>query len=367
MFRIVFLLAALAASSALTAQSTLAELQRLFERERQGLTSGDREQGERLLADHVKRLAAFVARDAKDDDRWNGRLMLADLAMAKGDPAAAAGALKEIDTAAAPALLLVTAATFAQRLGLLELRGQWIRAAIDKPAPLQDRLAMARLLMVVLHEVERGETIFAEALAAAATDEDKALVRWHRADALRDREDLPDNAAYDELEKLAADLPRTYWGSVAKDRLRVTSLRVGDDAIPFRATTREHGEIVSSDQRGKAILLVFWQADDRDLPRLVEMIAQMKKNAGDRLLVLGVSLDRDVATIEAAVKGVGITFPVVGDGKGTQGDVALRWFAEGPVVHVIDGRGKMAGIGLHAGTADGRAELVEVVERATRP
>ena len=81
--------------------------------------------------------------------------------------------------------------------------------------------------------------------------------------------------------------------------------------------------------------------------------------------MLRICLDRDPARIEADVKQLGITFPVVGDGKGIEQDIALRWFVEGPVVHVIDAKGKVAGLGLHAGTADGRAQLSEVIEHAS--
>jgi peroxiredoxin len=318
------------------------------------------------LSRQIKHLATFVADEAKGDDRWNGRLMLADLQLASGDRKAAAATLKDIDDKAAPALLLVTAATMAQHLELTTQRDAWIGAALGKEAPLPDRLAMARVLTTVLNEVERGEGVFTAALAAASTDEEKALVRWHRADALRDREDLPENAAFQELEKLAADLPKTYWGDVAKDRLRRTTLKIGDEAIPFRAITREHGEITSESLRGKTVVLVFLATSDLDTPKLLEVLRQLQKICGDKLAILGVCLDREEATIAAAVKNLRIDFPLVGDGKGIQTDVALRWFAEGPVVHVIDANGKVAGLGLHAGTADGRAELQETVERAAR-
>jgi peroxiredoxin len=359
------LLAALCLPALGVAQRTLAEVQQQFVLESQRLgPDASRAQRTELLQKHIGQLGTFVETEAKGDDRWNGRLMLADLNLASGDKKAGAKALQSIDPKEAPALLLVTAASMAQHLGLTDQRDSWIRAALGKEAPLADRLAMGRMLMTVLHEIERGEGLFAAALAAAGTDEDKALVRWHRADAMRDREDLPDNAGFEELEKLANDLPKTYWGSVAKDRLRRTRLQVGDDAIAFRATTRSHGDVSSEALLGKAVVLVFWVSGDQDTPRLLEVLRQLQTRCGDKLAIVGVNLDRDEATIAAAIKDLGIDFPVVGDGKGILHDVALRWFAEGPVVHVIDGKGKVAGLGLHAGTADGRAELLETVERA---
>ena len=347
------------------AQRSLAHLQQKFVAESRQLGGEpSRAQRAELLGRQIKDLTAFVQNEAKGDDRWNGRLMLADLHLAAGDRTGAGAALKDIDAEQAPALLLITAATMAQHLGLAEQRDAWIGKALAKEAPLPDRLAMGRMLMTVLEDVDRGEGLFAAALAAASTDDDKAFVRWTRADALRDREDLPENAAFQELEKLAADLPKTYWGSVAKDRLRRASLRVGDPALPLRIATRKHGELTSESLAGKTVVLMFWESGDMDLPKLLDVLHQLEKRCGDKLAIVGIALDRDEAAIAGATQKLGMDFPMVGDGKGIMTDLALRWFVEGPVVHVVDGKGNVAGLGMHAGTADGRAMLLEVVERA---
>ena len=350
-----------------TAQRTLAELERRFRDEVQQLaaTSPSREQRQQQLDRHVERLRAFVADEAQGDDRWNGRLMLADLELARGGRDAAAAALRGIDAAAAPGMVLVTAAAMAQHLQLTEQRDAWVAAAVGKDAPLPERLAMARLLMTVLGEITHGEAIFAKALQGADDDEQRAYVRWHRADALRDREDLPENTAFDELEALARDLPDTYWGGVAKDRLRATRIAPGDPAIDFRCRTLDGDEVTLAGLRGKAVVLAFWTAADFDTPRLVALLEELQARHAD-LAVLGICLDRDPEEIRRATRELGIEFPVVGDGKGPENDAALRWFVEGPVVHVVDKQGKVAGLGLIAGTADGRAELSDVVARAVR-
>ena len=353
----------------LAAQRTLADLQQQFIAESQRLAASQpsAEQRQQLLAKHCTELQTFLAGPAQGDDRWNGRLMLGDLQLARGDRKAAGEALRGIDAAAAPALLLITAATMAQHLALRELRDQWIAAALAKSAPLPDRLAMARMLMTVLLEVDKGEGLFTAALATAGDDEQRAFVRWHRADALRDREDLPENAGFDELEKLAKDLPATYWGSVAKDRLRATQLRLGDDAIAVTTKTRDGADFRLAEQNGKVVVLAFWSLADQDTPGLVATLQQLRKSHGDQLVVLGICLDREAAAIQKAVKELGIDFPVVGDGQGVMTDVALRWFVEGPTVHVVDGKGKVAGLGLHTGTADGRTELLDAVARCLKP
>jgi peroxiredoxin len=355
--------------SPVRAQGTLAELQRQFANEAEALSrsSPTLEQRDQLLKQHLATLQQFVADRAKGDDRWNGRLMVADLLLQQGHRDQAAKVLADIDTDAAPPVLLLSAAAMAQRLNKKELRTRQIEAALKRDVPLRDKLAIARLLMIVLHEPKRGEDLFQELLAAAKDDEDKALIRFHRADTMRDREDLPDNTGFEELDKLAKDLPATYWGSVAKDRLRATELRVGDDAIPFRAKTNAGADFVLADQLGKAVVLVFWSAPDRDNPQLVATLTELLGKHAEHLVVLGINLDRDRAMIDRAVKDLGITFPVVGQGLGIETDAALRWMVEGPVVHVIDRRGKIQALGLHAGTADARRELQEAVGTAIAP
>lgn len=359
-----FLLANLAA--AIPAQDTLVDLQRQLAAEARALSERGptREQRDQLLQKHLVVVQKFVAERSKGDDRWNGRLMLADLHLQGGNREAAGKALAEIEPAEAPALVLLSAAAMAQHLSRKELRDRLVAAAVAKDAALADRLAMGRLLMTVLHEVARGERVFQDALAAATDDEQRALVRFHRADALRDREDLEDNAGFAELERLAKELPATYWGSVAKDRLRATELRPGDDAIPFRAKTRSGGEFVLAEQVGKAVVLAFWSAGDRDTQPLVHTLGELASLHGDKLAIVGVCLDRDASAIDLAIQKAGITFPVIGTGLGIETDVALRWFVEGPVVHVIDAKGKVGALGLHAGTNDARTELSDAVAKA---
>lgn len=361
-----FLLGSVAVSAA--AQDTLSGLERRFRDEAQQLaaSSPSPEQRQQQLERHAAELRAFVAERARGDDRWNGRLMLADLELARGDAKGAADALRGIDAAAAPAMVLITAATMAQHLGMQEQREAWTAAAIDKPAPLADRLAMARLLMTVLHEIDKGERLFAGAIEQAADDEQRAYVRYCRADALRDREDLPDNAGFDELDKLAKDLPSTYWGGIAKDRLRATQLAIGDPAIDFRAATLNGEPASLLAQRGKLVVLAFWTQADFDTPGLVDQLEQLLRTYPSQVVVYGICLDRNADEIKKAVAELGIDFPVIGDGKGPQTDAALRWFVEGPTVHVVDRDGKVAGLGLQTGTADGRAQLTEIVARALR-
>lgn len=365
MFRTFVVTTALTVLTPLAAQQNLDELQQRFAQEARAL--GDRPSRadiDGLRARQIAALQRFVDGAATGADAANGRLMLADFQLASGEREAAVATLQKLDADSAPGLVLVTAAAMAQHLGLDDLRATFVQKGADKPAPRADRMAMARLLMTVLHEIDRAAAIYEQELGEADDDEERALVRWHRADAMRDREDLPDNAGFEELQRLADDLPGTYWGAVAKDRLRATTLRPGDAGIPFRVRTRAGKEIASDDLRGKAVVLLFWSGADRDLPRLLETLRPLQQRHGDKLFVLGINLDRDAEQIGRDQERLGLDFPIVGDGKGIEQDLPLRWFVEGPQVHVLDAAGKVVGLGLHAGTADGRAELIEVIGRA---
>lgn len=368
------------AAAPVLAQRTLADVQRTFIRESRELSThtpgrdateadmkAHRRAWDDLLQRQVTQLGSYLADEAKGTDRWNGQLMLVDLQLARGERAAATKALRELDVKQAPALVLTSGAAMAQHLGLDDLREALVTAALAKTdVPLEDRLAMARLLSTVLHEVPRGDELFAVALASAKDDEERAMVRWHRADALRDREDLADNAAYDELDKLAQELPKTYWGSVAKDRLRATRLQPGDEAIPFHVTAKDGKVLDLATLRGRPVVLAFWSAADLDTPQLFATLRELQKQQPN-LAVVAVSLDREQEDVDAAVAQYAGDLPIVADGKGAQSDIALRWFVEGPVVHVLDAAGRIAGLGFHTGTADARSELAEVVTRAARP
>lgn len=352
-------------NGSLLAQESFAALQQKFRSEAQelGARMPSREQQEALLAKHIGELTAFVTR-AQGDDRWNSRLMLADLLLIRGERDKAKEALSGIDDQQAPPLLLVSAAAMAPHVGLPQLRERWINLAMERAAPLEDKLAMARLLSLTLHEIDRGETIFQRELAAAKDDETRALIRFHRADTMRDREDLADNAGWEELERVAKDLPATYWGNVAKDRLRAVQLRPGDEAIPFAGRALDGKEVSSAKAAGKVLVLVFWVVDDRDNAQLWTELRSLRKKHGDKLEVVAVNLDRELPMVQKAITEQDIDVPVVADGKGIQNDIALRWFAEGPGVHVVGPTGKVEGLRLYAGTSDGRRELEEVIDRA---
>lgn len=348
---------------------TLQQLQQAFEQQGRAMfkdasANPTREQQQALLQRQVAELQAFVQREAKGDDRWNGRLMLADMQQMLGRREGALAALKEIDPRAAPPLIVLTGADLATRLGDQELRKTMIEAALQRPAPLAERMAMARVLMTLLREVKRGEAMIDQALAEAKDDEAKAEVRWHRAEALREREDLGDNPFFEELDKLSKELPNTRWGGIARDRVKASKFAPGQPAIPFTAELLGGGKFDLGEHQEQVVVLAFWAAQGPGAVELSEALKVLRKAGGKDLFVLGIGIDPDPKAFALAAQKLA-DWPQVCDGQGYHGDLFLRYGIETvPTVLVIGRGGTVAGLNLHASNADARSELNEVVRKA---
>ena len=358
-----FLLAAL-----LPAQESFARLQQRFGMQWEQLQRAEqptREQRNALMEQQERELTAFLEQ-AAGDDRWNGRLMLADIRMGRGNRKGAVEALTAIDRNEASGLLLLTAAEMAQRLQDKDLRAGLVEAAMKRPAPVEERMAMARVLMTLLREVALGDKVIADALAAAKDDEARAEVRWHACDAIREREDLEENSYYVALEKLAKDLPDTYWGGVARDRLEASRFAPGSAAIAFTATATDGTKLGLAAMAGKPVALCFLAVLDPSTPDLLRRIEAARKETPD-LQVVGISIDTDPALVAARGKELGLRFPLVCDGRGWMADLALRYHVEtAPTVVVLDRKGRISALNLHGGGRDGETELREAVLRAAR-
>lgn len=368
-FRVAAMAGFLAACASALAQSPLDELKRTFGKQRDELyakkTLPTQAQEEALRQQQTKALEQFLAQEAKGDDRWLGAQFLAELRMQQRDREGAKQALLGIDADAASGMVLLTTAELLAKLGDKARRDELVQKALTKKCSLDERLAMAGVLMTRLREVAAGDRIFAEALAAAADDEARSLVRWRYAETLRGREDLPENAYFDALDKLAKELPKTYWGSVANDRNLASQFKLGSDSIPFHATTTETTKVESQALRGRAVLLVFWHSGEDHAKGLVAAVQALRKQHGEDLFVLGIALDEDAQAFRKAAVQLGATFLQVCDGKGPSTDLALRYGVEiTPTIIVLDRKGKIAGLNLHVDTQDARDELAAALQRA---
>ena len=325
------------------------------------------QQHRKLLQDLIKDLEDFLAKDAQGLDQWNGRLMLIDVHAQLGQMEQAKKALAAIDAERAPPMVLLSAAGFASHFGMPEERGRWIEAALAKEAPFEERMAMARTLMTALGEPDRGQAIFDAEQAAASDDEVRARVLWHRADALREREDLHGDEYHVALEELARKYPDTRAGSIARDRLRAASFEVGHDPVAIRGKDLSGKEVSLSAFAGKVVLLDFWASWCQPCRAVAPVLVGLQKDFADQgFTVLGISLDEDRAALEQAVTSLGYTWPQVFDGEGWQSDAVLRYAVEGlPHMLLIGRDGKLAAVkGLFPADEAGQKRLREAVQKA---
>ena len=75
----------------------------------------------------------------------------------------------------------------------------------------------------------------------------------------------------------AKALPKTYWGSVAKDRLRATRLNIGDEAIPIVGKTTSGASFSSTAMRGKPLVAMFYTASDFDTEPLLKLLKEQRE------------------------------------------------------------------------------------------
>ncbi len=364
------LVAALLAIAAPT-QNSLAELEQAFHAERQAMIKSKAgrvslEDIKGLANKHSARLETFIADVAKGRDLINARLMLTNIFMEIGERSKARNSLAKLPVTEASALDLITAAEFAQELGLRDQRDRWVELAIATKAPFQDRMALGIVLMTRMVEVAKGEKIFADALKTARGDEQKSKVLWYHAAATREREDLAEGAYGIDLQALAERYPKTYYGQIARDRLAAMDFKPGVDAIAFRGEDLNGKVITLSDYQGKVLLLDFWASwSEPCVEVLPDMIALLENYQDRGLAMLSVSIDENREDLEAAVAAHKIPWPQLFDGKGWQTEQALRYSVEQvPHMLLIGRNGKIAALRLFPFDAAGKNYLIEQIEAA---
>jgi peroxiredoxin len=259
-------------------------------------------------------------------------------------------------------------AEFADELGDSALRDRLVARALEAAATnVELRLQIARILMTRLRDVPRGEKLVADALAAATDDEQRAVVRWFACEAIREREDLPENSYYEALEKLAKDLPATYWGAVARDRNAASQFAIGTTMFDFASTAIDGTKVASTSLRGRAVALVFCALTESGNEPLFTALATLKKQHADGLAIVVISADADASAAATAASKLAPGAPVVCDGRGLRADLLLRFHVEAvPTVVAIDRSGAIAGLNLHVETRDASLEFDEAMTRALR-
>ena len=363
----VLLLAATATAQPAVERTPLQKLHEAFQQKRMQLVRDGAgfEAQRRATMEFTEELEEFLGR-ASGLDRINGRLMLVDYHLSLGNRDKAIATLTELDPDDSPALALTGAAEFAGHLGLVDKRNAWIDAAISKKESFENRMALGMHLMTRLGEIDKGEKIFADAMAAAKDEASRAKVAWFHIHALREREDLPEGTYDEKLEELAKAYPDTYYGKVATDRIAARGLKVGADAIQVAMTTIDGRAIAPSQLEGKVVLLEFWSSWCGPCRQSAKQFAALHADYADRgLVMIGISMDEKVEDARRAIAQDGRDWLQVCDGRGMQADAALRWSVDLPPRMVLIGRdGKIAAMQLFPFSEEGLAETRGAIEAA---
>lgn len=352
------------------AQSSLAELEQAFMKERDAMIESA--QGrvqfsdiQKLAEDHAGRLRDFL-RKATGSDSVNGRLMLTNILLDIGQQDEARNALSVLDPAPARAIELATAAEFADVLGMDEQRETWIATALEKDADFEERMALGMFLMTRLVEIERGEKLFADALSAAVGADQKAHVEWYRVEAIREREDLPEGSYDEQLGALAEAYPNTRWGKIAKDRLAAMEWHEGSPALELEISDLAGEELSLAKFEGDVLLLQFWASWAQPAVAFAPMLKEIAERFEPRgLRILNISVDDTRAELEQAIAGGAMPGLHAWQEGGWRSDIALRYFIEQvPDMLLISRDGKIAGLRLFPYDPEGREYLEQQIEAA---
>ena len=318
------------------------------------------------MARQIQDLEKFVASEAKGRERYDGRFLLVSSYLRSRKQDKAKAALLKLDPKTTPPIPLLNGAVWCERLRLTETRGQWIEAALKKTMNFDQRMAVATFVMTHLLEVKRGEKIFADALASAKDDEQRARVMWAMAKATREREDLGEGAYEKALQKLGDKYPKTLYGSIAKDRLQAFDFKVGGNPIQFALTSLDGKTRKLDDYKGKVLLLVFWDSADPFCRDVVTRVAAVGKKYKDKgVALLGVSLDTRKQDLQKQVATLKLDWPQVFGGAGFNSEIALRYKVEStPYLLLIGQDQKIAAMNLNPRDEYGVRELNAAVLRA---
>ena len=114
-------------------------------------------------------------------------------------------------------------------------------------------------------------------------------------------------------------------------------IRIGNVAPDFSLNTPDDRTIKLSQFRGKPVLINFWATWCVPCTTELPLLAQTYQANQDKLVILGVNMKEDAGTVEARVKSVGITYPVVLDNTS---DVTNRYQVRGfPTSLFVDKNG----------------------------
>lgn len=349
---------------------TLATIDSEFRQRQQEIfrSGGNRDGLSKLATELATELTSFIEHEAEGLDQFNARIMLIDVYLNLSKDEEAKQVLHSFDADAAPGFLLLTAAQLAGQMGLTKIKQTWIDTAVSKKESLEDQMMMARLLLTVLIETEKGEHLIETCRQAATNDEDRAHVEWLAADANRDREDLPEHSYDKALEALAKTFPNTHWGGIAADRIKARNFKIGSVATPMKMTDTTGKEFGIDHYKGRVVLIDFWAAWCLPCMRVTPTLDQMYEDYHEQGFdILGISLDENLKEMNKAIADKKIRWRQVFGGNGWMSEAVLRYNVEAiPHLLLIGRDGKIAAMNLFPANPRGIQEMREAIEAALK-
>lgn len=138
--------------------------------------------------------------------------------------------------------------------------------------------------------------------------------------------------------------------------------KVGQQALDFTLQDLESQDVKLSDQRGKVVVLTFWdwnciECREGSLPKLQEQLRQALEKELLIVLAVNISPQPDVEQLKAYAKEKGLTYPILLCGM----QVALDyWVFAIPMLLVIDQEGVIR-YREHQALADEALVLIETL------
>jgi thiol-disulfide isomerase/thioredoxin len=185
----------------------------------------------------------------------------------------------------------------------------------DKGGRRHHRALALGLLATQLHF---QEVLRARRLGGSKPPELKALIGAHSGELAKRRKRLLDLAGKDtSAELLRSEMRR-------RETLRVLD-RLGVPAPPLGVVDVANKPFDLSKHAGKVVLIVFWTTKIPECAELIKRVVALQKAKGDKLVVIGINLDLERATLDAYLATHTLAWRHAHGVKGLASSVARAW------------------------------------------
>lgn len=217
--------------------------------------------------------------------------------------------------------------------------------ALEKQAPDESQRAEAMFRRISLQwqnlgndpDQRRDRAVTSAQVFAAAFPEDRRAARL-----LAEAASLCDNHPEQKKPLIEQALSLSKEESLSQ-RLRDDMKRLDQlgNVVTLSFQSIDGKNIDLANYRGQVVALVFWAADSAPCLLWMKDFSTYVSNV-EGLKVIGISLDKDRADLDAALNALKINWPVAFDGKGWQNSIARQFGINSiPTLWLIDRQGRL--------------------------